>query len=304
MGMARLFEKAAQERGIELRIIGYELDRLCPLGGKYEIVEGLRWSDPAVFAHLGEVVEDYEVDALIPFVDGAVGVAAEFAARHTGRTVFVPASGRELVDKMFDKVAAAELFERLGLPIPATYRDGDPCLRLIAKPRFGSASKGIVEINSLQKLYELQSVSRRYLIQERIDNREELTVDCYVCVRTGRIAGISPRVRLEVSGGEVVRTLTVDCPEAVALVRRTLETTGLRGAVTVQLIRDLDNGRYMVMEINPRLGGGAVASVYSGFNLPAAIIADCLGGEVNAGEARPGYMTVRYLEDLVFVPEK
>jgi len=37
-----------------------------------------------------------------------VGVAAEFAARHTGRTVFVPASGRELVDKMFDKVAAAE----------------------------------------------------------------------------------------------------------------------------------------------------------------------------------------------------
>ena len=239
MGMARLFEKAAQERGIELRIIGYELDRLCPLGGKYEIVEGLRWSDPAVFAHLGEVVEDYEVDALIPFVDGAVGVAAEFAARHTGRTVFVPASGRELVDKMFDKVAAAELFERLGLPIPATYRDGDPCLRLIAKPRFGSASKGIVEINSLQKLYELQGVSHRYLIQERIDNREELTVDCYVCVRTGRIAGISPRVRLEVSGGEVVRTLTVDCPEAVALVRRTLEATGLRGAVTVQLIRDL-----------------------------------------------------------------
>ncbi len=160
-----------------------------------------------------------------------------------------------------------------------------------------------MEINSLQKLYELQGVSHRYLIQERIDNREELTVDCYVCVRTGHIAGISPRVRLEVSGGEVVRTLTVDCPEAVALARRTLEATGLRGAVTVQLIRDLDYGRYMVMEINPRLGGGAVASVYSGFNLPAAIIADCLGEEVNAGEARPGYMTVRYLEDLVFVPE-
>ena len=127
-----------------------------------------------------------------------------------GRRVFVPASGRELVDKMFDKVAAAELFERLGLPIPATYRDGDPCLRLIAKPRFGSASKGIVEINSLQKLYELQGVSHRYLIQERIDNREELTVDCYVCVRTGHIAGISPRVRLEVSGGEVSMGETVE----------------------------------------------------------------------------------------------
>jgi len=68
VGMARLFEKAAQERGIELRIIGYELDRLCPLGGKYEIVEGLRWSDPAVFAHLGEVVKACPTDILFKSV--------------------------------------------------------------------------------------------------------------------------------------------------------------------------------------------------------------------------------------------
>lgn len=302
--MAELFEQAAGRMfNADMRIIGYELDRVCPLGAGHQIVEGRRWGDPSVFDHLEEVVEEYEVDALIPFVDGAVGVAAEFAARHRGRPVFVPASDRRLSDTMFDKVEAAALFERLGLPVPATYRDGDPCLRLIAKPRFGSASKGIVEINSLQKLYEMQSMGGRYLIQERIDNREELTVDCYVGVRTGRIEGVSPRLRLEVSGGEVVRTLTVDNPEAVALVRRTLQATGLRGAVTVQLIRDLDTGRYMIMEINPRLGGGAVASVYAGFNLPAAIIADCLGRDIAAGEPRPGYLTARYLADVVFVPE-
>ena len=303
MSMARMFKRAASALGRKAEIFSYELDRCVPIACEATVVDGSRWSDPDILERLDDTVDRYGIDIVVPFVDGAVGVAADYSARHRGK-VFVPSGRSDVAELMFDKVRAAEALERASLPVPATYRPGDPCLRLIAKPRHGSASKGIVEINSLQKLYELQSVSRRYLIQERIDNREELTVDCYVCVRTGRIAGISPRVRLEVSGGEVVRTLTVDCPEAVALVRRTLEATGLRGAVTVQLIRDLDNGRYMVMEINPRLGGGAVASVYSGFNLPAAIIADCLGGEVNAGEARPGYMTVRYLEDLVFVPEK
>lgn len=301
--MARLFKGAGRTIGYNVDIIGYELDMACPLAAVAgKIAVGKRWSDPDIFEDIDSVVTEHDINAIVPFVDGAVGIAAEYAARYSHRGVFVPASARALVDTMFDKVAAAELFERKGLPIPATYRAGDPCLRLIAKPRFGSASKGIVEINSLQKLYEFQGREDKYLIQERIDNRKELTVDCYVSVRTGRIEGVSPRLRLETSGGEVVRTMTVDCPEASDLARRALEATGLRGAVTVQIIHDLDTGRYMIMEINPRLGGGAVGTVYSGFNLPMAIIEEAAGEPVAAGEPHAGILTVRYLEDVVFRP--
>lgn len=304
VGMARLFQKAARELGHEAEIVGYELDCACPLAAvAAEMIEGLRWSDPGIFGHIDDTVTRLGIDVIIPFVDGAVGIASEYAARYPHRNVFVPASTRDLADKMFDKVAAAALFERNGLPVPPTYHAGDPCLRLIAKPRFGSASKGIVEINSLQKLYEFQGREDRYLIQERIDNREEITVDCYAEVATGRIVGASPRIRLETAGGEAVRTVTVESPQAAELARHAIESIGLRGAVTVQVIHDLDNDRYLIMEINPRLGGGAVASVYAGFNLPSAIIQDALGETpVTAGSAQAGVLTTRYLDDVVFRP--
>lgn len=304
VAMAGLLRKACEARGLECEIYGYELDSHCPLASVGTVYEGLRWSEPAIFGQLDEICERHGIDVVLPFVDGAVGIAAEFVARHSSTGVFCPVSERSRVDAMFDKVASAELFARLGLPIPATYREGAPCGKLIAKPRFGSASKGIIEIDSLSQFYQLRGKLDRYLVQERIDNREEITVDCYVDCLDGHVAACSARLRDEVSGGEVVRTETIDDPDVAALARRTLAATGLRGAVTVQIIRDLDTDRLLIMEINPRLGGGAVASVYAGADIPAMIIANALGEKSGVATATPGVETVRYLADVVFYPEK
>lgn len=301
VAVAKMFERACSERGIDCRITGYELSRRSALACCGEIVEGLRWSDPALTAHLEDVVKSKNVDIVLPFVDTAVGIAAELS-RATG--VFAPVSPGDVANAMFDKVAAARVFESAGVPVPATYKPGMPVGKLIAKPRFGSASKGIVEINTLAELRDLDSrCGDGFLIQERIDNRQEITVDCYAGMRDGVIAACSARVRKEVSGGEAVRTETIADEQAVALARRTIEAAGLRGAVTVQLIRDLDTERLMVMEVNPRLGGGVVASVHAGADIPGLIIDDFLGRSLEFRQAVPGVETVRYLADVVFYPE-
>lgn len=303
VSMARMFKEACRARGFEARIVGYELDAHSAIASEGTVVEGLGWGNPEIYADLDEVCRAHDIDIVLPFVDGAVGVASDFVHKHSSTSVFAPVGERALADRMFDKCAAAELFESKGIAVPATYRAGAPCGRLIAKPRFGSASKGIIEINSLQKLYELGPKASSYLIQERIDHREEITADCYVASRSGEIVAVSPRLRGEVSGGEVVRTETIDDADADALVRQALEATSLRGAVTVQLIRDLDTNRLMVMEINPRLGGGAVASVHAGVDLPGLIIDDALGRPLTPAKARAGVETVRYLADVVFYPD-
>lgn len=305
VAMARMFKDAAHRLGLECDITGYELSSRSALACEGKIVEGRRWDDPSLLADLRRVVEENNIDIILPFVDSAVGVAADFAASEYAGGVFTPVSERRRTECMFDKITAADLFDRLGLPIPPTWKHGAPCGHLIAKPRFGSASKGLVTIDNLRDLYQI--IGRgddKYLIQQRFDNREEITADCYVGMRTGKIAAVSPRIRGEVSGGEVVRTCTIADPEAEALIRNTLVATGLRGAVTVQLLRDLDSGRLMIMEINPRLGGGAVASVHAGVDLPGLIIADALGQELPEMHAAPGVETVRYLDDVVFYPEK
>lgn len=305
VAMARMFKTACAARGLRCRIISYEMDSRVPIACEADIVIGRRWTDPEVYADLDRLVRAEGVGAMIPFVDGAVAVACAYAERYPDAGVFVPAADARLCDSMFDKVLAAAFFEEHGLPVPRSYREGDPCLRLIAKPRRGSASKGIVEISGIEALDALLPHAADYLIQERIDRREEYSVDCYVGLRSGRVLALSPRRRVDVSGGEAMRTVTVADAGIDALTRRVLAETGLRGAVTVQFMRDLDaGGRLLLMEINPRLGGGCVCSVHAGADIPSLIIDEALGREPEPLEALPGVEIVRYPAEVVFYPEK
>lgn len=299
VSMARLFKKAAADMGLKCNIFSYEMSMHEAIACEATVIEGLRWNDPELYTHLRGIIRDKNIRAVIPFVDGAVAVAAVLAD-----VTFAPCCTAEKAEQMFDKIIAASLFEEVSLPVPATYVPGYPSLMLIAKPRHGSASKGIVEIRSLEQLDNILGMGDKYLIQERIDRREEYTVDCYASVADGRVIVASPRRRLQVAGGEVTKTVTVDVPELTVLATEAITRLGLRGAVTVQFMRDLDDGRLLLMEINPRLGGGAVCSVLAGADIPSLIIHEAMGMPLHVPDVIPGVEIARYPAETVFYPEK
>lgn len=298
VSMARMFKDAAARAGIEAAIFSYELTREVPVACEATIIDGCRWNDLDILDRLNDVCVSRSIDVMIPFVDGAVRVAADYRDRFG--SVFVPTGSPDVAEAMFDKVVAARLFAEKGLPAPATYIPGDPCLRLIAKPRHGSASKGIIEIRDLETLDRVLGRADDYLIQERIDNRNEITVDCYVSAIDGEVKALSPRRRLATAGGEVTDTVTIADGRIDDIVGRTLRSLGLTGAVTVQLIEDLDDGRLMLMEINPRLGGGAVCSVCAGADIPSMIVAEARGMAAVPAQAKPGVRITRYMQEVVF----
>lgn len=298
VSMARMFKDAAARAGLEAAIFSYELTREVPVACEATIIDGCRWNDPDILDRLNDVCVSRSIDVMIPFVDGAVRVAADYRDRFG--SVFVPTGSPDMAEAMFDKVVAARLFAENGLPAPATYTPGDPCLRLIAKPRYGSASKGIIEIHDLETLDRVLGRADDYLIQERIDNRNEITVDCYVSAIDGEVKALSPRRRLATAGGEVTDTVTIADGRIDDIVGRTLRSLGLTGAVTVQLIEDLDDGRLMLMEINPRLGGGAVCSVCAGADIPSMIVAEARGMAAVPAQAKPGVRITRYMQEVVF----
>lgn len=292
VAMARLFIKAAELRGLSCGIFSYELRADEPIACVGTVIVGKRWCDPDVLEHIRSVCAENAISVVVPFVDGAVDVAARLA----GEGIFTPTSSPELSVAMFDKRVAAELFEQCRLAVPPTWKGGNVDTPLIAKPRRGSASKGIISINSVD---EVPADCENYLIQRRYDHREEISTDCYVR-RDGQPLAIVPRLRLEVAGGEVVRSATVDNPRAVELAALAIERLGLRGAVTIQLIHDLDSDNLYIMEINPRLGGGCVCAVHAGADIPGMILDEAAGSAPAKASYRPGTVITRYMQEVVF----
>lgn len=298
VSIGRMFIKAAEQWGFVPKIFSYELDAAVPIALIGNVLIGRKWGDPRILEDLHRIVEDNCIDLLIPFVDGAVGVAAEYIEKYGDACS--PVSSPEISEILFDKVKSAALFEKLDLPIPATYKGDTPLFPLIAKPRKGSASKGIKILESQKDLDIIDTEINEYLIQECVWDRTEYTVDCYVS-KDGLPLCVSPRIRLEVVGGEVSKTATVNDSELIRLSETVLNRLNVRGAVTLQFLRDNETGRLMLMEINPRLGGGAVCSVYAGGNIPEMIIDECCGNvPQKAISIKPGVMISRYFDEAVF----
>ena len=284
--------------GISVEFFSWELDKVAPIASLAEVIIGSRWNDRDVLEKLHETVVEKKIDMIIPFVDKAIGVAARYRDKYGD--VWVPVGSVESVEAMFDKVTAAARFKELGLPIPATYTPTDYRFPLIAKPRCGSASAGILVINNEDEMERFLPSADRYLLQEYIADRDEITVDCYISMKGEPIA-VVPRRRLEVTGGEVTRTITIDAPEIVELSKKAISGLDLRGAATIQFIIDKTDGRIMLMEVNPRLGGGVVCSMHAGANIPEYILTDFNGGQLTpCTDWAAGTEIVRYPQEIAF----
>lgn len=297
VSMAELFKRSGERIGREVNIVSYELMEQVPIALVAKVVVGLRWSDPNVVADIVRVAREYEIDIILPFVDGAIEIASK-VKQHLPE-VFIPVGDFETNRTMFDKVEAAKAFESAGIPIPKTYSVINAKMPAIAKPRKGSASRGIKIFNSLDELMHLENLSD-YLVQEYIDNRDEYTVDCYVSQK-GEILTVVPRVRLEVMGGEVTRTITCRNATLDRLSRDVIEKFKLRGPVTLQFLHDIDRNRFLLMEVNPRLGGGVVCSIYAGAPIPDYILDESRGITLKAcDDWAYNTLMARYQKEAIF----
>lgn len=306
VSIGRMFLDAALRLGFQGELFSYELDKEVPLAEIATIIPGLRWNDRKLMDDLRRVCDEYEIDIVVPFVDPAVEVAAKLDGYKRGDNGIVRSATHtdaEHVALIFDKVEANTLFISSGLPVPKDYPMRGAFFPMIAKPRFGSASQGIMILHRPTELADIPN-QEDYLIQEYVARREEFTVDCYVSRADGEVICAVPRRRLAVVGGEVSSTVTFHDTEIEALTRKTLKHTGLRGPVTVQLLRDMTDGRLMLMEINPRLGGGAVCSVHAGADLPFMILSDLLGSKPEPCDDWAGGVKIcRYMQEVVFRTE-
>lgn len=270
VSLAEHFIAEGKKRNINVRIFSYELKQDVPIAFVAEIIIGLKWADAKVLDHLQQIITDKKIHVVLPFLDTATLIGSKLRALEL-KDVFIPVSEYRQCELFFNKADADEWCRANQVQAPTDLS----AFPLIAKPVFGSASKGLVILNT-EADYLPYKNRRDYLVQQFITGKE-YSIDAYISPSTRQIISLVPRIRLEVQGGESITSVTVRDEAVIAFAETILRKAELEGPVTLQVLKEERTQKLFFMEINPRFGGAVVNSIEAGANSPSYILNDYLG---------------------------
>ena len=236
--------------------------------------------DPAYPVQIDALVKEHQLDTVFPIHNTEVEALSIWTPANPGTNVVAP--NAEAVDLCNDKLRGFTHLSQHGVPVPHTElasadtRVGDP--GVLAKPRQGVGSSGVLLCRTSAELSRLLSSSDLEYIVQSVCEPPETTIDV---INVGKLFYCVCRERLEVKAGVCTKARVFQDATATELVRALSHVLGLTGAFCVQTMTG-PAGEPMFTDVNPRLGGGTSMTLPLGINLPAALIA-----HLNGRDPRP-----------------
>ena len=280
--LMQAFRAAAQELGCDLEIYGADMTDTAPALQFCDHTVIVPWiKDASYIPTLLENCEKYKINALIPTIDTDLLILSQSKAEFAKIGTAVVVSDEDKIKICRDKRLTSAYFISVGLaaPLPvddvAAYAGGFPAF---IKPKDGSSSIFAYKVESKEELQSRAKEVPDYIIQPFIGGTE-YTVDIF-CDLSGNPVYITPRIRLAVRAGEVLKTEIVQDETIIAEMQQLLADYKPCGAITVQLIRQAETGKNYYIEINPRFGGGAPLTMKAGANSAKAMLRLLAGEEV------------------------
>lgn len=300
-----------EQLGDEGKIIGADMQLTAPALS----VADVRVMVPAVYDEryveaLHQICEMHHVDVLISLNDLELPILAENKSSFEKMGVKVIVSSTEVIDICFDKLKTARFVNSIGLRSPLTYPNletamhalsiGELKFPVVIKPRWGSASIGIEFVDDMQDLKIVYELIRRktrkgilgevsqhdddfILIQEKITGNE-YGLDVINDLDGNNVA-VAVKQKLMMRAGETDKATTVDNPELHHIGQVLGAHLGHIGNLDCDIL-EMD-GKYYVLELNPRFGGGFPFSYEAGVNLPKAIINWVQGKDFDVDQLQP-----------------
>jgi carbamoyl-phosphate synthase large subunit len=296
------------ERDIFGRIVGVDVDPLAPALRECDEASMVpRVEEPHYVSSLVELCAQQRISLLFGLIDPDLPILAHHRDEldATGaRAMVIPGEAAQITA---DKLATAELFERIGVPAPVWWtgdhaRDAELSFPVFVKPRFGSAGEHAHTAGDRGELDFWLARVPEPIVQEHLPG-PEITSDV-LCLKDGVAGAIVSRRRIEVRAGEVAKAVTVHdqrIAECCATIARALDA---RGPITVQCM--LRDGEPLFTEVNARFGGGVPLAIAAGMRAPEWLLAQAAGREVELpppGSYKIGLHMTRYDESF-FVSEE
>lgn len=288
--LVQAFYSAAERLGTGLTIIGADITKSAPalqFCDQREIV--CRISDTNYIPMLLSICERERVDCLIPTIDTDLLLLSENKDKFEQIGTRVLISRPEKVKICRDKNYTSEYFISLGLKSPQstnsvekyehTSKLDKQSFPAFIKPKDGSSSIDAYRVDNLEDLKLYAGKIGDYIIQPFIFGRE-YTIDIF-CDYDGNPVFITPRERLAVRAGEVLKTKITQDRTMISEMQTLIADYKPCGPITVQLIQDENTGDNYYIEINPRFGGGAPLSIQAGADSAEAVLRLLNGEKLN-----------------------
>ena len=272
--LMQAFRSAARRIGCKLELFGADITDTAPalqFCDRSVIVPRIK--DPDYIPFLLRVCAEERIHALVPTIDTDLLLLAENRDAFDTIGTWVLVGEPEKVRLCRDKRKTAGYFHSVGLASPspvddiAAYQGGFPAF---IKPRDGSSSIDAYRVETAKELADRAEQVQDYIVQPFVEGTE-YTVDVF-CDLRGEPVYITPRIRLAVRAGEVLKTQIQQDGQIIEEMKRLTADFRPRGAITVQLIRDQNTGTDQYIEINPRFGGGAPLSMKAGADSAEALL--------------------------------
>ena len=230
---------------------------------------------------------------------------------HRVGSILVNSADKETVHNCFDKFKMLQFLKTRGYPWIKTYRSfaevkaaldlKEEKMPLFVKPVCGSGSAGIEKVDNIIRLQEICNAHKDIIIQEYME-ADELGVDVYVDLVSGRVVSIFAKKKLKMRAGETDKSVSYKNEKLFNLIERFAEEFGLRGVNDIDVFER--NGEFYISEVNPRFGGGYLHAYECGEDFPKYLFYNMNGmtnkyavGNYNEGVYMMKYFDIKMLEE-------
>jgi predicted ATP-grasp superfamily ATP-dependent carboligase len=244
-------------------------------------------------------IEKDGVDVVLP----VGGETTRVLSNHKSRVIqhaALPVADSSAMEIASDKAKTMELAARLGVPIPRTFASAAEVDRFPVVVKAAQGSGDVHYVNSADELRATDTGGA--LIQEYVPGEGFGFFALFV---DGRERAIFMHRRLReypVTGGASTAAESFYDPVLCELGLRLLRALDWHGVAMVEFKRDLHDGQYKLMEINPKFWGSLDLALAAGVEFPWLAVRAALGQEFEPVMTFPSGVRFRWVfDDLLHV---
>ena len=288
--------------------------------------------DPDFIPHILELCLNHKIQVILPLVTLELFKFAENKALFAENGIKIIVSDKKDLDiannksRLYEHLKAHHILtpqykvvkpDDLDGFLKAFLDLGFPKKPLCVKPSVSNGSRGVrivddsvdkfdllfnIKPNSLYiSLVEMTEILRGHPFPELLVSEvlpyEEYTVD--TIVNHGKPILILPRLRKKTNNGISVEGQFIENQEIIDYCFKVLTSLNLHGPIGIQ-VKKAEDGRFKILEINPRIQGTSVAAMGLGINLPLIAVKQEMNEPFDIPPIRWGISFSRYYQEVFY----